>query len=312
MPILAANSSLVLTLTPGQRLSFLVGSGTLQVVPPEPANIGPVFLPIQVGQSVGPWDVTVQYLMRTTQETDYSIFDPAQVPALWSSAAGTALVRPNGSVAPVSSQTVTWATRPTSPALFDQIRVTDIGPYGLPMEWDGTRWRVMFPTVIGLTGGIVTGVTGTAEQYFGGFGPFPAGFLQVGDTLVYQFSFGKTGGSDAFGTSTNIRFGQNGNTGDAPIAAGNLSGTILAATRAGPGIEKWFRVESATTMRAIGSININPSFTGVFVNNIAPETTVGIVNVSTTPWRIGISTTMGGTVGPDAPQLTYQRLTLYP
>lgn len=205
----------------------------------------------------------------------------------------------------------TWVNRPTSPTVYSQYFATDIGPNGTSFYWNGTRWKVWYPSVIGEIGNIVTGVPSTADQYIGtGLGPYPVGLLQAGDVLCYQFSFGKTGNTDAFGNSQNIRFGQNGTITDSAIASANLSGTIVALTRAGVGIEKWFRVESATTMRAIGSINASPSFTGVFVNNIAPETTVGIINITTTPWRIGVSTNMS--TGVDSPQLTYQRLTLMP
>jgi len=310
MPILAANSSLVLTLTPGQRLSFLVGSGTLQVVPPEPANIGPVFLPIQVGQSVGPWDVTVQYLMRTTQETDYSIFDPAQVPALWSSAAGTALVRPNGSVAPVSSQTVTWATRPTSPSLFDQIFATDIGPNGAYFQWNGTRWKVLYPSVIAETSTLVAGVAQTADQYFTAarLGPFPLGLFGVGDVLQYHIGLGKAGTTDTF-TALSIRVGQNGAIGDSAVLQATISSFMTAAARSG-GIEKWMRIESATTIRGLGVNNANSSWNNVNISGTAADATQTIPNITTVPLFVGLSTTMSGAT--DAPQIAYQRLTLYP
>ncbi len=208
----------------------------------------------------------------------------------------------------------TWANRPTDPPPYFQYLATDVGRSGMLFYWDITRWRVWYPSVLGEIGTIVTGVAQTANQYIGSgvnrLGPFPPGVLQVGDVLVYQFSVGKTGGTDAFGTATNILLGQNGDVSDAAIATSNISGTMIAARRSGPGYEKWFRVESPTTIRPIGSLNMDPTFSGIFTNNIAPETTVGIVNVSTIPWRIGVSTTMGGAT--DSPQLTYQRLTLMP
>jgi hypothetical protein len=230
--------------------------------------------------------------------------------AAWANDQGLSLVRPNGSTIIIVAGQGLWADRGTGTA-GAQYFATDIGPNGTMFRWVGSRWRVLYPSVLGEIGTIVTGVTGTADQYIGtGLGPFPPGLIDVGDMLVYQFAFGKTGATDAFGSATNIRLGQNGNTSDAAVASSNISGTMIAARRAGPGYEKWIRVDSATTTRAIGSINMDPSFTGVFTNGIAPETTVGTVNVTTTPWRMGISTTMGGTN--DAPQLTYQRLTLMP
>ena len=229
----------------------------------------------------------------------------------WSSEAGTALLRPNGEAVAVGAATVTWANRPTNPSLYDQIFVTDIGPNGTQFWWNGSRWKVLYPSVIGENGNIVTGVAQIADQYLGaGFGPFPVGLLQVGDTFCYQFALGKDAALDTYGTATSIRFGQNGTVVDVVIAGINLSGVIVAASRAGPGFEKYFRVVSANTIRPIGVISAVSSFNGLSVGNTDAATTVGIINITTTPWRIGVSTNMNA--GTAAPQITYQRLTLLP
>jgi hypothetical protein len=90
-----------------------------------------------------------------------------------------------------------WVNRPSSPTLNFQYFATDIGPNGVNFYWNGTRWKVFYPTVIAENGAIVTGVAQLADQYIGtGFGPFPVGLIAAGDVIQYQFAFGKTGATD--------------------------------------------------------------------------------------------------------------------
>ncbi len=242
-----------------------------------------------------------------------SEYNPAQVPVVWSSQTGSALVRPDGTTAPVSSRIVTWATRPTAPELYDQILVTDIGPNGVYMQWNGTRWKVIYPTVIAETNTLVTGTTGTADQYFTAarLGPFPAGFFNAGDVLQYNVGLGKSGATagDTWNVIS-IRVGQNGAIGDSAVLTATISAFMTAAARSG-GIEKWMRIESATTMRGLGVNNANSSWNNVNISGTAADATQIIPNIGTTPLFIGISTTMVGGVT-DSPQISYQRLTLMP
>ncbi|MCE2914198.1 MAG: hypothetical protein LW768_01425 [Rubrivivax sp.] len=215
------------------------------------------------------------------------------------------------------TSTVTWATRPTSPYLYQPIFVTDIGPNGVHLQWNGTRWKVLFPTLIGENGNILTGVAQQADQYLGGLGPYPAGFIQAGDILVYHFGLAKNGVTDTYGTGgTSIRLGAGGVIGDSAILQANLSSTITATVDGGCGFEKWIRVQSNTTTRGLGANSAAPSWNGLSTTSANPDVTATIINISTTPWFIGLSTTMTGVPTPatvvDAPLLTYQRLTLLP
>ena len=208
----------------------------------------------------------------------------------------------------LGSYTGPWVNRPTSPALYDQIFITDIGPNGTNFWWNGTRWKVMFPTTLGENGNIITGALQTADQYLGGFGPFPVGLLQPGDVITYQVGLGKTGNAGhAFG-DLSFRLGAGGVVGDSLIALNSAGGAFTTAIRS-YGIEKAFRVVSNTTIRPLGPGNGLPSWIGT-VSGAAPEGANTIINLSTTPWYIGVSATMPGAV--EAPQLAYHRLVLLP
>ena len=202
-----------------------------------------------------------------------------------------------------------WVNRPSSPALYDQIFVTDIGPNGASLWWNGTRWKVLFPTVIAENATILTGVAQLADQYLGGLGPIPAGLIQAGDVLSYHVGLGKNGATDAYGTVLSLRLGAGGVIADSAIVTANYSGVMVASARSA-GVEKWFRFDSVTTTRGLGPNNANSSWNGLSITGAAPEATATVINVNTTPWYIGVSTTMGGAT--NAPQLTYQRLTLLP
>jgi len=235
--------------------------------------------------------------------------DDVLLPA-WSNAQGTALLRPDGTSVAVGSGTVLWANRPTSPSLYDQILATDIGPNGTRFEWNGSRWKVLYPSVIAETSALVSGVAGAADQYFTGarLGPFPAGLFAAGDVLQWHMGLGKTGSTDTWGTIS-LRIGQNGVIGDSAVLTANLASFMTAGGRSG-GLEKWLRIESATTIRGLGVNNANSSWNNVNVSGTLPDAVQTIVNISTTPIFLGISTTMSG--GTDVPSIAYQRLTLHP
>ena len=203
-----------------------------------------------------------------------------------------------------------WANRPASPALYDQYFATDIGPNGVQFWWNGSRWKVLFASVIAETSTLVAGVAQTADQYFTAarLGPFPLGLLGVGDVLQYHIGLGKAGTTDTF-TALSIRIGQNGAIGDSAVLQATISSFMTAASRSG-GIEKWMRIESATTIRGLGVNNANSSWNNVNISGTAADSTQTIPNITSVPLYIGLSTTMSGAT--DAPQIAYQRLTLLP
>lgn len=209
-----------------------------------------------------------------------------------------------------TAQTVLWANRPTSPSLYDQIFVTDIGPNGTQFYWNGSRWKVFFPSVIAQTTTLISGAAGAADQYFADarLGAFPVGLLGAGDVLQWHIGLGKAGTTDTFGVLS-LRVGQNGAIGDSAVLTANLASFMTAPSRSG-GIEKWLRIESNTTIRGLGVNNANSSWNNVNISGTAADATQVIPNITTTPLFFGISTAMSGST--DAPQISYQRLTLMP
>lgn len=308
MPIINAGASATVALAAGQTLAFRLGTGTAQVVPPEPASVAPTIVPVAVGTTVGPFDQAVSVFVVASQLVDYELWQARDVLARDGSLALTA--EQAAATRALTAGTVTWANRPTNPALYDQIFVTDIGPNGTQFWWNGSRWKVLYPSVIAQTTTLIAGTAGAADQYFTAarLGSFPVGLLASGDVLQWHIGLGKSGTTDTFGTIS-LRVGQNGAIGDSAVLTANIAAFMTAASRSG-GIEKWLRIESNTTIRGLGVNNANSSWNNVNISGTAADATQVIPNITTTPLFFGISTTMSG--GTDTPQIAFQRFTLYP
>ena len=235
--------------------------------------------------------------------------------ARWADSEGTALVRPGGQTVSIVAGIGLWANRPVTGTLYHQYFATDIGPSGTMFWWNGTRWKVLYASVLAENAPGLVGTAQQADQYLGGLGPFPIGLILPGDVISYQFGLAKNGTVDNYGT-VSIRLGTAKAIGDSAILTANLVGTITSSVDGGTGFDKWIRFESNTTTRGLGPNNASPSWNGLSTTGANWDVTAPIPNLTTNAWNIGISTTMTGVPTPatvvDSPVLTYQRLTLMP
>ncbi|MGL4651547.1 MAG: hypothetical protein ACRC1H_19225, partial [Caldilineaceae bacterium] len=180
MPTIAAGASLSIGLNDGERLVFLSGLGTAQILPPEPPSAAPTTFPVTPGAAFGPASGPVGVFVVAAQLVDYEVQRASDVLTRGGSVAigaeSLAGLTAQGVGNGRTAQTAVFTPRASSLRSFPQslgTLVTDwqtgaSGTAATGAVWPEARWPV--PTIPQTNGAAATyfaqAVTGTESSDF--------------------------------------------------------------------------------------------------------------------------------------------------
>lgn len=206
MPTIAAGTSLSIGLQAGERLVFLSGAGTAQIVPPEPASVSPTTFTVTNGAAFGPASGPVGVFVVAQQLVDYEVQRATDVlsrsGSIATSAADLAALTAQGLTAGRTAQTAVFTPRASSLRSFPQslgTLVTDwqtgaTGTAATNAVWPEARWPV--PSIPQTNGAAATyfaqAVTGTESSDFTNMGVWLRANRRVdGQSMTYgRIDFG--------------------------------------------------------------------------------------------------------------------------
>jgi len=183
-----------------------------------------------------------------------------------------------------------WASRPGSGTVGEIAFMSDIGPAGVYMQWDGTYWKVMAP--IAIVFDITSQDAGSlsASELVVKQATIPAGLLRSGRYFHIETMFGRNGTTDAL-TSPRLRIGSAGTTSDAQVLLGlGISGagrSMVAQIRLAP--------TSSTNLRTISNLLLGYGYTPVSGSNTAWPVDATVADLDSTALIVSATTQMAGT-----------------
>ena len=184
----------------------------------------------------------------------------------------------------------TWASRPSSGlSTGDTYRATDIGRApGTMFIWNGTRWKSLVGRYLLASGAAVAAAHTSEPATPDVIIPVPTGLLETGDRIWGNLTVHK------LQTTTDeilrIYFGPLGTSSDPKINNSSGQQIISSGANLSSNVNFGLRVDSATTMRQLGSGNgAGNAFKISQASSSAPMTAVTISNVSSNACNLSFS-----------------------